>query len=105
VVYMSDFATVARVNEIKDGEGKVIEANGKTIALFNVEGKFYAIDNTCKHAGGPLGEGICEDGIVTCPWHQWKYDVTNGVSVVNPQIKVNTYEVRVEGGDIKVKVE
>ena len=101
---MADFVTVAKVSEIKEGEGKVVEANGKTIALFNVGGKFYAIDNTCKHAQGPLGEGTCDGSIVTCPWHQWKYDVTTGVNVGNPQVKVDTYEVQVEGEEVKVKV-
>ena len=102
---MSDFVTAAKVSEINEGEGKVANVDGKDIAIFNVEGNFYAIDNTCKHAGGPLGEGICDGKVVTCPWHHWKYDVTTGISVVNPQIKVDTYEVKVEGEEIKVKVE
>ena len=102
---MVDFVTVAKVSEIKEGEGKVVEANGKTIALFNVDGDFFAIENTCKHQGGPLGEGICDGNVVTCPWHQWKYDVTTGVNVGNPQVKVDTYEVQVEGEEVKVKVE
>jgi len=102
---MVDFVTVAKTNEINEGESKVVEANGKQIALFNVEGEFYAIDNVCKHQGGPLGEGICDGGIVTCPWHQWKYDVTTGISPANPQIKVDTFEVKVEGEEVKVKVE
>lgn len=105
VVNVADFVAVANVNDVKEGEGKVVEANGKTIALFNVDGKIYAIDNTCLHAGGPLGEGTCDGNIVTCPWHQWKYDVTTGVSIVNPQIRVDTYEVKVEGDKVKVKVE
>jgi nitrite reductase (NADH) small subunit len=102
---MEDFATVASVNDLKAGEGKPIEVNGKTIALFNIDGRFYAIDNTCKHQGGPLGEGTCEGIIVTCPWHGWQYNVETGVSPVNAQIKVDTYEVKVEGDDVKVKIE
>lgn len=102
---MADFVTVAKVSDVKEGEGKVIEVNGKTIALFNVEGKFHAIDNTCKHAGGPLGEGICDGSVVTCPWHGWKYDVTTGVNVGNPQVKMDKFEVKVEGDEVKVKVE
>jgi len=102
---MADFVTVAKVSDVKEGEGKVVEANGKTIALFNVEGKFHAIDNTCKHAQGPLGEGICDGNVVTCPWHGWKYNVTDGVCVTNPQVKVDTFEVQVEGDELKVKVE
>ena len=102
---MVDFVTVANVNDVKEGEGKTVEANGKTIALFNVDGKFYAIDNTCVHSGGPLGEGVCDGKMGTCPWHGWKYDVTTGVSPVNPQAKVATFEVQVEGEDVKVKTE
>ena len=102
---MADFVTVAKVNDLKPGEGKIVEANGKTIALFNVDGKFHAIDNTCKHQGGPLGEGTCEGNIVTCPWHGWQYDVTTGINSANPQVKVDTYEVKVEGEEVKVKAE
>tara|TARA_Y100000310_G_scaffold281722_1_gene302426 strand:- start:56228 stop:56536 length:309 start_codon:yes stop_codon:yes gene_type:complete len=102
---MTDFVTVAKTDEVKEGQGKVVEANGKTVALFNVEGKIYAIDNKCAHKQGPLGEGICEGNVVTCPWHQWKFDVTTGVSPVNPQAKVATYEVQVERDEVKVKTE
>ena len=102
---MADFVTVAKKDEINEGEGKVINVNGKEIALFNVDGNFYAIDNTCKHAGGPLGEGMLDGNVVVCPWHHWKYDVMTGKSTVNPQIKVDTYEVKVEGNEIRVKVE
>ena len=100
-----DFVTVANVNDVKEGKGKVVEANGKTIALFNVDGKIDAIDNTCVHAGGPLGEGTCEGNVVTCPWHGWKFDVTTGISPVNPQAKVDTFEVQIEGEEVKVKTE
>ena len=98
-----DFVTVANVNDLKPGEGKVVEANGKTIALFNVDGKFHAIDNTCVHAGGPLGEGMLDGDIITCPWHHWKYNIKTGISAVNPQVKVDKYEVQVKGEEVKVK--
>ena len=102
---MSDFVTVAKVSDIHEGEGKVITVNGKEIALFNAEGDFYAIENTCKHKGGPLGEGMLDGNVVTCPWHNWKYNVATGISPVNPQVKVGTYEVKVENNEVKVKVE
>jgi len=102
---MADFVTVANINDIKPGENKVVEANGKTIALFNIDGKFHAIDNTCKHSGGPLGEGTCDGNIVTCPWHGWKYDVSTGVCATNPQVKVDKFEVQIEGEEVKVKTE
>ena len=102
---MADFVTVANVSDVKEGEGKVVEANGKTIALFNVEGKIYAIDNGYVHAGGSLGEGTCNGNIVTCPLHQWKFNAATEVSPANPQAKVATYEVQVEGEEVKVKTE
>lgn len=101
---MPDFIAVAKTNEINEGEGKVVSISGKEIAIFNVEGNFYAIDNTCRHRGGPLGEGMLDGSIVTCPWHHWQYNVMTGVNLINPQIKVDTYEVKVEGDEIKVKV-
>lgn len=102
---MPDFVTAAKVSEINEGEGKVVNVNGREIALFNVEGTFYAIDNACRHKGGPLGEGMLDGSIVTCPWHHWTYNVRTGVSPVNPQVKVDTYEIKVEGDEVKVKVE
>ena len=102
---MTNFVTVAKTEDLKPGEGKVVEVNGKNIALFNVDGKFHAIDNTCKHQGGPLGEGTCDGNIVTCPWHGWKYDITTGINPENPQIKVDTFEVKVEDNKVKVKAE
>ena len=102
---MADFVTVAKANDVSPGQGKVVEANGKSIALFNIGGKFHAVDNTCKHAGGPLGEGTCEGNVVTCPWHGWQYNVETGENTNNPQIKVDKYEVKVEGEEVKVKTE
>src|SRR3989338_11380203 len=101
---MADFVAVAKANDLKPGENKAIEFNGREIALFNVDEKFYAIDNTCAHRGGPLGDGICDGNIVTCPWHGWKYDVTTGISPVNAQVKVASYEVKVEGDEVKIKL-
>ncbi len=102
---MGDFVKVATKEEVPEGEGKVVEVNGEKVALFQMQGEFYAIDNTCVHHGGPLGEGILEGATVTCPWHGWQYDITTGVSPVNPAARVSTYPVRVEGDDVLVAVE
>lgn len=98
------FVRVASVDDLKDGEGKEIEANGKKIALFKIDGEFFAIDNTCPHHGGPLGEGSLEDDVVTCPWHGWRFNVKTGVSPVVPTAKVKTYEVKIEGDGVCVDV-
>ena len=101
---MPTFVTVANTNDLKPGESKSIEINGREIALFNIDGVFYAIDNTCMHKGGPLGEGVVAGGIVTCPWHGWEYDIKTGINPLNSQIKVKKYEVMVEGYKVKVKL-
>ena len=100
------FVKVASVNDVPEGEGKVVTANGKEIALFKQGGNFYAIDNTCKHMGGALGEGWLEDAIVTCPLHGWRYDIKSGQCEMFPgsDIKVDTFPVKVEGNDVLVDV-
>lgn len=97
-------ARVAGVAEVAEGEGRVVEVEGRTLALFNVGGTFYAIDNTCPHRGGPLGEGDVEDRIVTCPWHAWRWDVTTGRNANNPAVTVSCYPVSVERDGVFVEL-
>ncbi|MBI4530769.1 MAG: non-heme iron oxygenase ferredoxin subunit [Candidatus Latescibacteria bacterium] len=101
---MATLVKVAEVGELSPGECTMVEANGREIALFNVDGTYFALDNTCLHRGGPLGEGYLEDEIVTCPWHGWQYNVKTGECSMNPNIKVATYPVTVEGSEIKIEV-
>ena len=101
---MSNFVRVAATAEIPKGEGRMYEIDGKQVAVFNCNGSFYAIDNTCKHQGGPLAEGEVEGTVVTCPWHGWTYDVTNGESPDDADCSVAKYEVKVEGGAVYVAV-
>src|SRR3989442_5700594 len=95
---------LAAVGDVPAGEGRVIEAQGKVLALFNVDGTYYAIDNTCAHRGGPLGEGDLEGRIVVCPWHAWRWDVTTGANANNPAVKVACFPVAVEDGAIFVEL-
>jgi nitrite reductase/ring-hydroxylating ferredoxin subunit len=96
---------VAKTDEIPTGTGKVVFVGDKAIALFNINGTFYAIDNTCPHSGGPLGEGNLIDNFVVCPWHGWEFDVTTGDS--NMGVQVDTYKVTIDEstGDIKVTID
>jgi len=94
---------VASRAEIPDGTAKTVDVAGKKIALFNVGGKFYAIDNECKHRKGPLGEGTLDGSTVTCPWHGWEYDVTTGATLDDPNIKLGFYSVKLEGDDILIE--
>lgn len=98
---MGEFVRIAGTADVKPGQAIVVEAAGKTLALFNVDGAFHAIDNTCVHRGGPLGEGDVEGKVVSCPWHGWQFDVTTGECLKNPSAKVEVYQVKVEGADIK----
>jgi len=82
-----------------------IALGGRAVALFNVAGRFYAIANTCLHRGGPLGQGMLTEQVVMCPWHAWTWDVTTGENTANPELKLPAYEVKVEGGQVLIKVD
>lgn len=99
---MAEFVEAANELDLKEGEGKVVEARDKTIALFKKGGKFYAIDNTCAHMGGPLGEGTLDNDHVVCPWHGWTYDIKTGETAFGP--RVETYNVKVENGKVFVEI-
>ena len=102
---MAEFVKVGRAGEIAPGEARAVEAGDKRIALFNVDGTFYAIDDTCTHRGGPLSEGMVVGTEVTCPWHGAVYDVTSGAVLGAPAPRdVARYNVRVEGEDIEVEL-
>ena len=102
---MPNFVKVASASDLKPGENKVVNVNGTEVALFNVDGEFFAISNTCPHRGGPLGEGFTENDVVTCPWHGWRFNVKTGISPVMPAAKVQTYQVKLENNDVMVAVD
>ena len=102
---MAGFVKVAKSDEIQSDQGKMVEVDGKKIALFNVDGAFYAIDDTCTHRGGPLSEGKLNGREVTCPWHGAVFDVTTAGVLRPPAPRgVSRSNVRVEGGDIEVEI-
>jgi nitrite reductase/ring-hydroxylating ferredoxin subunit len=94
---------VARTTDIPAGQGRTIDVEGREIAIFNVGGTFHAIDNVCKHRGGPLGEGELDGTVVTCPLHGWTYDVSNGECFDDPSCNVDRFVLKVEGDDIFVE--
>lgn len=96
------FLRAARKDEIPAGSIREFAIEGKAIAIANVGGKIYAINNTCLHRGGPLAEGDLDGSTVTCPWHGWQYDVTSGKLTMNPAVGVQCYPVEVRGEDIFV---
>jgi nitrite reductase (NADH) small subunit/3-phenylpropionate/trans-cinnamate dioxygenase ferredoxin subunit len=96
---------VANVDELGPGKATVVQAANKVLALFNLGGTFYALDNRCTHVGGPLGEGQVQENVVTCPWHGSRFDITSG-QVVGPPARrpVVAYPVQVRDGDVFVEV-
>ena len=103
---MSKLVKVAEAKEVAPGTGKVVEAEGRSIALFNVAGTFHAIDNTCTHEGGPLGEGALVGVVVTCPWHNTEFNVTTGAAL-GPLTDegVRSFPVKVQGNDVLVELD
>jgi nitrite reductase/ring-hydroxylating ferredoxin subunit len=102
---MAEFIKVCQSGDIAPGEGRLVQAGGKRIALFNVDGTFHAVDDTCTHRGGPLSEGMLVGTEVTCPWHGAVFDVTSGSVLGPPAPKdVATYVVRVRGDEIEVEI-
>lgn len=106
----------ARADEIPPGSRKIVEVEGRSIGVFNVNGQYFALRNKCPHAGGPLCEGILSglvlaDGvgryryarrgeILRCPWHQWEFDLRTGQSWFDPQkTRVRRYSTTVRRGD------
>ena len=99
------FVRIASTDEVGPGEARHVEVGEKVVALFNVDGTYYAIDGLCTHRGGPLGEGELEGKQATCPLHGGTFDVTTGEATSPPPFEnVACYEVRVNGSDVEVKI-
>jgi nitrite reductase/ring-hydroxylating ferredoxin subunit len=102
---VAEFVSVARLDDVAPGRSKVVTVRGVDVALFNVNGTIYAIDNLCPHEGGPLATGKVLGTVVTCPWHRWRFDLATGRSPVNPALGVRVYRVKLEGRDILIELD
>jgi nitrite reductase (NADH) small subunit/3-phenylpropionate/trans-cinnamate dioxygenase ferredoxin subunit len=102
---MGEFQTVCKVNDLRPGESRTVEVAGRLIALFCVDGQFHAIDDVCPHMGASLSGGCVENGIVTCPWHAWRFRLADGAWADNPRLKMGCYPVRIEGDMVQVQVD
>jgi 3-phenylpropionate/trans-cinnamate dioxygenase ferredoxin subunit len=101
----SAFVNLAPVEQVPEGQLKVFRAGARRIAVSQIEGKFYAIDDICTHDGGPLGESGLDGEEVECPRHGARFNVKSGAATQMPAIApVIVYEVRVENGHIQVKI-
>lgn len=99
---MKRYVRVARKGDLEPGTGMTVDVNGAPVALFNVDGVYHAIHDTCLHEDGSLGEGELSHATVACPLHAYEFDVTSGQCLTEPAYSVERFEVRVEGDDILI---
>ncbi len=100
----AEFVNIATIDELKPGERMVVELGRHWVALFNVEGTFYAIDDVCTHDDGPLADGELDGCIITCPRHGATFDIRNGKVLSPPAlVDVQSYEVQIQGENIQVR--
>jgi len=97
------FHFVGHVADFPSG-GKMVMVDGREVALFRLGEEFYALDNRCLHRGGPLCDGSIDDGVVTCPWHGWSYQIRTGTMVQDPTVGVARHEIRIEGSEIAIRL-
>jgi nitrite reductase/ring-hydroxylating ferredoxin subunit len=102
---MPRFVTVARVEDVPLGQIRTVRAGDDEIALAHVDDSFCAMQAQCLHLKGPLGEGRLEGPVLSCPWHGWQYDVRTGENEFDRAIRLRTYDVRVEDGEVQVALE
>ncbi|MCZ6677867.1 MAG: non-heme iron oxygenase ferredoxin subunit [Candidatus Poribacteria bacterium] len=103
---MSKFFKVAEVSELPPGGKKMVEVDDIPVALFNVAGEFYAIEDVCTHDDGPLAEGELDGDEIECPRHGARFNVRTGAVLCMPAVEpVECYDVKVEGDDILVSVD
>ncbi len=102
---MANFTKLTTQSELPAVDtAKEIPCGDKMICVANVNGTFSAMDNVCLHRGGPLGEGMIENGKVVCPWHGWAWNPTTGEAVHNASAKVEVYPLKIETGDVLIEI-
>ncbi len=100
---MAEFHNVCRTDELAEGEGKTVAVGDRLIAVFRTDGCYHAIDDCCPHMGASLSGGYVENGIVTCPWHAWRFRLADGAWADNPRIKIGCYPARAQGDAVQVE--
>ncbi|QDU20799.1 Rieske (2Fe-2S) protein [Urbifossiella limnaea] len=95
---------LGKTTDLPAGATTVVEVNGKDVAVFHHEGRFFAVDDLCPHMGASLSGGFVEGGVVTCPWHYWRFRLDDGSWADNPKVRIGCYPVHVEGDDVVLEV-
>ena len=96
------FVRAAKTSDIAPGTIHEAQVAGMLVAVARVGDKFHAISNICLHRGGPLGQGVMDGAVVTCPWHGWQFDVTTGKVRQNQTVGVACYPVEIRGDEVFV---
>lgn len=99
-----EFVVVGKVADFPDGRGRLVAVDGRHVAVFRLGDELHALDNMCLHRGGPLCEGPVENGVVTCPWHGWSYEIRTGTMVQDPRVGVSRHETLTDGDSVSVKL-
>ena len=100
---MSDFESAGKVEDFPEGEGRAVAVDGRMVAIFRRGEEWFAIDDLCPHMGASLAEGYVEENTVTCPWHAWRFCIKDGTWEDNPRVKVDCFEIKIEGDDVLVR--
>lgn len=102
---MADWTLAAAVDDCPPGSSLEVVVEGRIVALFNVDGDFYALDGVCPHQGGPLGKGVLDGCVVQCPWHGWRFDVTDGQHQAATTLHHPRFDTRVDADGVWVAIE
>lgn len=101
---MTKFVRVGRAEDLAPGEKQIFEVDGIEVVVVNLDGEYYCVEDVCTHDGGPLGEGRLDNGHIICPRHGARFDVRTGAALTLPAFEpVQTYQVKVENGDLLIE--
>jgi nitrite reductase (NADH) small subunit/3-phenylpropionate/trans-cinnamate dioxygenase ferredoxin subunit len=95
---------IGKAADVPEGGSVVVSLGTKDVAVFRTDGAFHAIDDMCPHMGASLSGGYVEDGVVTCPWHYWRFRLSDGAWADNPKISTGCYRVHVVGDNLELEL-
>ncbi|MBA4187016.1 MAG: nitrite reductase [Planctomycetaceae bacterium] len=101
---MGQRIVICKAANIPVGGNVVVTIGKKDVAVFNVGGEFFAVDDLCPHMGASLSGGHVEDGCITCPWHYWRFRLTDGAWADSPRVKIGSYPIHIVGDDVQLEV-
>lgn len=98
------FQKLCQLSELRDGHGKEFLVDGRIVAAFLNAGEVRAVDGICAHQGGPISQGFLDGKCITCPWHGWQYDLSNGQNLLTGKKMLDCFPVEVRGEQVWVDV-